>query len=457
MGYRQVERPVYVETTLPVEGTLPPDLQGTFFRNGPAQHEVGAMRYHHWFDGDGMIHAYRFDGQSVTHRARMIETEKYCREQEAGRALITGFGTVVPGSEGLAASADSQNVANINVLQHNGELLALWEGGSAYQLDPETLETLGLKTWNAQTAGAPFSAHPRIDTDGTLWNFGYAAPFGAIILYRIAADGRVLDTGVIPAPETPMVHDFVITARYLVLILAPFRFEQAREGAFIDKFAWRGDEVGRALVIDKNNLSAMQEIETPPMWIFHYANAHEDAAGRIIMQAPVYDTPSVMTEAFREVMRGNEIKSAPPRFMLLTLDPAKGRFDAQEINGLANSEFPRIDQSMQGQRHRYSYAVQSSRGYAGRGFDRVNLIDHETGQVQGFQYSASEMAEEHLFVRRPGATKEGDGWLLGTSLDVAKGHSMLNVFRADAPMDGPIARMPLPYALPLGLHGNFYT
>lgn len=455
LGYRAVERPAYVETTLPVEGQLPPDLTGVFYRNGPAQHEQSDMRYHHWFDGDGMMHAYRFDGQSVTHRARMIETEKYQREQEAGHALVQGFGTALPELE-RPRSADSLNTANISVLRHNGELLALWEGGSAYRLDPETLETLGLKTWNAETAGAPFGAHPRVDRDGTLWNFGYAASFGAILLYRISPNGQVLETGVIPAPETPMVHDFVITERHLVLILAPFRYEQSREGAFLDKFAWRGEEAGRALIIDKNDLSSIREIETPPMWIFHYANAHEDADGRIIMQAPVYDTPAVMTETFREIMRGNEVEAGGARFMSLTLDPARGRFDADEITGLHNCEFPRIDGRLQGIRHRYSYAMQSSRRSLGQGFDRVNRIDHDTGQIQSYQYGESEMAEEHLFVPRPGSSEEGDGWLLGTSLDVARGQSRLNVFHAAAVGDGPIARMPLGFAIPLGLHGNFY-
>ncbi len=68
-----------------------------------------------------------------------------------------------------------------------------------------------------------------------------------------------------------------------------------------------------------------------------------------------------------------------------------------------------------------------------------------------------EIAEDHLFVRRPGATMEGDGWLFGISLDVTKERSVFNVFRADALADGPIARMPLPSALPLGLHVNFYV
>ena len=36
-----------------VEGRMPAELQGTFFRNGPGRFELGGERYQHLFDGDG--------------------------------------------------------------------------------------------------------------------------------------------------------------------------------------------------------------------------------------------------------------------------------------------------------------------------------------------------------------------------------------------------------------------
>ncbi|MCH9844644.1 MAG: carotenoid oxygenase family protein, partial [Alphaproteobacteria bacterium] len=46
-------------TKLESIGTIPPELYGTFYRNGPAKNEFHNRRYTHWFDGDGMIHAFR--------------------------------------------------------------------------------------------------------------------------------------------------------------------------------------------------------------------------------------------------------------------------------------------------------------------------------------------------------------------------------------------------------------
>jgi all-trans-8'-apo-beta-carotenal 15,15'-oxygenase len=65
------------------------------------------------------------------------------------------------------------------------------------------------------------------------------------------------------------------------------------------------------------------------------------------------------------------------------------------------------------------------------------------------------LAEEHIVVPRPAATAEGDGWLIGTVLDVARRRTAVTVFDALRLADGPVARAWLPFALPLGFHGRF--
>lgn len=78
---------------LSIEGRIPERLAGTLYRNGPARHEIGAFRYGHWFDGDGMVHRWRISPEGVEHRARMVQTHKYLAERDAGRPLYPGFGT----------------------------------------------------------------------------------------------------------------------------------------------------------------------------------------------------------------------------------------------------------------------------------------------------------------------------------------------------------------------------
>ncbi len=38
-----------------IEGEIPPDLEGTIFRNGPGLTDINGYRLKHPFDGDGMI------------------------------------------------------------------------------------------------------------------------------------------------------------------------------------------------------------------------------------------------------------------------------------------------------------------------------------------------------------------------------------------------------------------
>merc|ERR1712137_547435 len=68
-----------------------------------------------------------------------------------------------------------KNLANTNVLSWGGRLLALWEGGKPYELNPVSLATLG-ETNLAGTLkdGDQFTAHPRIDAStGRMVGFQY--------------------------------------------------------------------------------------------------------------------------------------------------------------------------------------------------------------------------------------------------------------------------------------------
>ncbi|MFX8137419.1 carotenoid oxygenase family protein, partial [Acinetobacter baumannii] len=62
---------------------------------------------------------------------------------------------------------------------------------------------------------------------------------------------------------------------------------------------------------------------------------------------------------------------------------------------------------------------------------------------------------EHVLVPRPGSTREGEGWLVGTGYDLRRRQSFLSVFDAMRLADGPVARAWLPYWVPYGFHGRF--
>ena len=62
----------YTDTELAVSGSIPPELNGRFFRNGPNP-QTG--RSAHWFLGNGMIHGVELrDGRANWYRNRYVRT-----------------------------------------------------------------------------------------------------------------------------------------------------------------------------------------------------------------------------------------------------------------------------------------------------------------------------------------------------------------------------------------------
>ena len=79
-AYCNVERELdHAEIKL-VRGSIPKEISGTFYRNGPGRLERGGQWVHHPFDGDGMITAIKFKGGKVTFSNRFIKTKEWEEE-----------------------------------------------------------------------------------------------------------------------------------------------------------------------------------------------------------------------------------------------------------------------------------------------------------------------------------------------------------------------------------------
>lgn len=435
-----------------VEGRLPPDLAGTLYRNGPAQHSVGGARYRHWFDGDGMVHGWTIADGSVGYRGRYVRTRKFQAEAAAGRMLVSAFGTRPKGA--MAAPPDGLNPANISVLPVAGALLALWEAGSAYDLDPRTLETRGERVWRPDLAGLPFSAHPKVEPDGTVWNFGVGYPEGRLMLWRITPQGTLGSFDLLDIRHPGMLHDMAVTERSLVFALPPYLLDRERlEGtSFLDAHRWNPEAPLRILAVDKADPSKRRVWELPAGFGFHFGNAWEEADGTIRFDFMLAGGPGAVTGPLRDVMTGRlEPSGAPPRAALVTLS-AGGKATVEPF-GPETAEFPRVDPRRVGTRNRL--LVHLVHPADRLWFSTVVCREVEDGAAQRFDYGPDYLAEEHIVVPRPGGTAEGDGWILGTALHVPSRRTVLNLFETRRLSDGPLASAWLEFPLPLGLHGQF--
>ena len=61
---------------LDIQGILPPELRGSYYRNGPNPLILNQPGYHQ-FDGDGMVHCIKINSNKAFYTNRWIETDKY--------------------------------------------------------------------------------------------------------------------------------------------------------------------------------------------------------------------------------------------------------------------------------------------------------------------------------------------------------------------------------------------
>ena len=439
-----------------LKGKIPPGLRGTLYRNGPARFKLGSTRYDHWFDGDGMVQSFHFAGGKVSHRGVLLRTPKLVEEEAAGRFLYSAFGTALPNSLPVR-NPDSLNVANINLMALRGgrELYALWEGGSALQLDPQTLAVQGFKTWSPETKGASFSAHPRTSPDGTVWNFGYAAHSGKLIIYEIDASGTLKRQALIEAPQADMVHDFAITPNYLVFLLMPLVLKpQAPQVGRLDRYEWQADAPLIAMVVSKADFS-VKRFELNNGGVFHLGNAWEEkglirlAYARYTqflphLQGLTLPTPKVAVD---QLARWTQVE--------INLQQGSARQSDRDLLGV---EFPRFDTRFTGERTDFTVLMQNAHARVRGNYGADTVLGLTGEKVQRFTYGADWIAEEHLYVPRPGSANTANtpsGWVIGTALHRVSGKTTLSVFEAQGLANGPVAQLALPYGLPLGLHGQF--
>lgn len=456
-AFKTVNQESFNSTAVGIRGKMPTDLRGNLYRNGPARHEIGDFRYKHWFAGDGMVQSYQFTDVGIQHQAKMIETKKYVAERQQGRALYSGFASTPP-NPAPVTSPDSVNVANISVLPHNGKLFALWEAGSPWEMDPDTLETKGLYAYSRETRGLPFSAHPRVEPDGTIWNFGYASAAKKLIFWHINATGVLVKVGAVPCDPISMPHDFLVTEKHIAIMISPFHYEGGSD-SFLDAHQWHPDQLTKLLVIDKHDFGNPRWFELPAQWVFHFSNAYEEN-NVIHFEGARAPDPLEMTERIPALMQGTVDRGhGESRLFHYQIDLNKGRASEVVLFGPElQSEFPAVDPRVSCRRHHRTVMMTTDRNQPPASHPMLNAVsvyDDRKSDIDTFVYPDSHMPEEHLFIPAPNSQPETQGWVVGTAVNYKKQRTELSVFDIRGVSDGPIYTAELPYMLPLGLHGKF--
>ncbi|MET9697348.1 carotenoid oxygenase family protein [Streptomyces sp. NPDC006529] len=420
---------------LTVHGTLPPELNGRYFRNG--HNPKPGVTPTHWFKGSGMIHGLRLqDGRAEWYRNRWVHTP----------ALD---GAPYIGADGVPDLRVSD--AATHVIEHAGRILALQEANLPYELTPE-LDTIGAYDFGGRLTSA-MTAHPKTDpVTGELHFFGYG-PFPPHLTHYVAdATGTIVRAQTVDGAGPSLMHDFGLTAHHVIWLDLPVVFDPAEHSGI--PYRWSDTYTPRIGVMPRSGAPEVTWFEVEPGALLHVANAYEDERGRIVLSGPRYDrsawgqtwkwwtgspghapTPIVGATAHRWV-----------------LDPATGTAREEALDDLV-AEFPTISEERTGLPHRFGYSV----AFPGAGLTEHALVkyDHVTGRREVVPTGRDRMPGEAVFVPAAGATREDDGYLLAVISDLVADASQLLVLDASAPGAGPLATVELPRRVPSGIHGSW--
>jgi all-trans-8'-apo-beta-carotenal 15,15'-oxygenase len=429
-----------------VHGRAPVGLTGTLFRNGPGKFRRPGGSATHWFDGDGLMRAFRVHEGQVSLEARFADTPKRRWESEIDAVVTPGFGTAGD-ARARIGSNDDANAANTAVMTAGDEVWALWEGGAALAMSASDLSTRRFVTLRDDLKGMPFQAHPRYDPDGTVWNIGLNGD--KAVVWHLNADRSLRTAQVIDLPRASYMHDFTATARHLILVLQPWVFDH-RSMPYASQFAWRPELGTRVLVIDKADLSRRRIFELPTFSYFHLGDAWEDGSGTIRFDVAAARDVAFAIDGARILVEQRGVVPGEHAVLNLITLHTDGR--AEMVSSSVTAEFPKSDPRRAGLARRLTAHV------AGERPDRplpngLATWDWDTGRSDRFLFGDSQIVEEAVFVPKPGATAEADAWLVAPSINLAEGVTELHAFDAARVADGPVASWRADVALPAGFHG----
>jgi carotenoid cleavage dioxygenase-like enzyme len=411
---------------LPVDGKLPPEINGDYLRNGPNTRFSPPGARTPPLAGDGMLHQVSFADGTASYANRFVRTPALRAEEAAGRALWPGDGQdELPGAElvGPELAHTVKDRPCVNVVRHAGRLLALADSGSPFGISPD-LATIGRETFGGLLP-AGVGAHPRIDPvtgEMVVLCSGTGEPF--LTWSVIGADGFPvrIQTPVEGVRRPVLIHDMALTRTYLVLVIPP------PPGV---------PERGTRIALIPRSGGPVRWLADEAFWLAHAANAYDETAAD--------GSVRVVLDYVREPAPGR-----PGILSRLRLDPAAGRV-GHETMAEAHVAFPRVDDRRLTRPHRVIAITLTSARPPGLA-DTLAWLDTRTGRLATWPAGPLAVGEQ-TFAPRPGDPDPAHGWWLTFAIDQTDLTSRLLVLPAEDPAGGPVAAVRLPQRVPLGQHG----
>ncbi|KAI5357673.1 Putative carotenoid oxygenase [Septoria linicola] len=391
-----------------VIGSIPDQIDGTFYRVMPDPQFPPFIEDDPWFNGDGNISAVKTRSGKVDFRQRFVRTEKFVREREAGRALLGKYRNKYT------------------------DAVEFTEDSPPYTLDPLTLETRGLEDFNGHLPACTFTAHPKIDpVTGEMVAMGYEAKGDGtpdVCYYTFDAKRKILETAWMICPIIGIIHDFAVTRNWILCPVIPQTCDLERMEAGGEHWQWSPDVPFYIGVLTRRNASGddVKWFRAPKSFPGHVANAFEDSDGYIVLDLPICDKNAFFWWPDKDgrAPAPHEVQSSMRRFVI---DPTSTELDIQskEILLETDCEFPRIDDRYAMREYRHLFcaimdaslpsdipAIMSKRGGGSPFYNAIGHLDIRTRMLRSYFPGPTHTPQEAVFVQRSEEAEEADGWIM---------------------------------------------
>jgi carotenoid cleavage dioxygenase len=442
-----------------VEGRIPADLAGAFYRVGPDP-QYPMMKGNIPFDGEGHVSMFRIHNGQVDYRSRYARTERYVAQEKARRALFPMYRN--PYLDDPSVKGLSRSTANTHILPWRDMLLALKEDSPPTAMDLLTLETrVANYTFDGTLPSKTFTAHPKLDSEtGNMVAFGYEADghgSNAISVFEYTPQGKQVWTAKVSAPYVCALHDFAVTQHFVAFFLMPLTIDPAQMARGGIHWSWDGREPSWFGYMRRGgDGSDVRWIKGPTRGMFHVMGCFDDgkrlyvdmplSAGNLVGFMPhrdgtVYDPVAAL--AYQTRVSVDTTRRTPRGFEMEKLYPHTGTL-------------PRQDDRYNTVAYRYGFlpCPDPASGDPLQNNNCLARLDHQTRQVRLYNGGPSTVMSEFVFAPRSQNAAEGAGYLVGVATRLDRGGLReLLVFDAERPDEGPLATVHLPVAIVGQVHG----
>ncbi len=478
-----------------IEGSIPNELKGsTLFRNGPSRFERGEHRVSHYLDGDGYVAKISFAPDGTVHfTSRFVDTAEHQVETASDTFQFRSTFGNPPVRHPLTHLLDLhlKNPANTHIVPWGDKLLALYEAGAPYRIDPHTLDTLGLETLDGEINPTPLprskldalkrrsqgqqamTAHPHVDPVRNrliTWTWSVQIQLrrpNNLVLEIIEYDShwQRLSSTIHKMPGAAVnPHDFALTSNYYIF------FQNAFSLSILDYLLGRkspaeclrlspaptkvhliprpdGSKAGTPSIV----------LDTNQWFSIHQACAWENADNSI----EIYSSGWPRTVGgFLTSWSGYapDFDAIAPTYLYQTLIHLDTQTVTHQIApNLENCciAHPHTSPQTETQPSQYLYTVHCNN--IGQSSPPTGYLKYNTQTKEKETWNSHPLnfAEEPIFVPDFKSNREDSGWLLCLMYDYLRDRSALNIFDTTTLSTGPICRLWLTHPLAHGLHGSW--